>query len=496
MKHVKGWKALVTSILFLIFCSLLSVSTALAAEAPENVTIRIHKLLFESGEKPSEETIKNDGTEKPLEDSLLDNYTGKNGVAFSVYDVSEEYYSLRKQGLSVEAAQKQIATEKPRTEKIATETTQMIDGEDGVADFSLLRKDEQNRDAAYLFLEEATSDVLDVSPPLVIILPILDEAGSPLDIIHLYPKNEQLPETVPNLVKEVESEHLDFQYGDVIPYKVTVTIPNNIGSYQKFDVTDEADSSLWLDRASLSVQSTSELPLKEEGYQIRDITDHSFKISFNPEQLVPFAGGEIVITYRMTLKDTHPEQSKFENIATLTSDREPPIESQKEIFTGGKRFIKVDISNHNQPLAKAKFVIANKAGYYLSRINGVNIWKKNLSKDSYTLVSDQAGRFSINGLAYGNYQLIETSPPSGYVLNKTPITFTVNAMSYLGTDQEMLQVVNKKIGEESSVNPLPPGKLPQMGEGAKNLLMSVGLCLVFSWLLLVIQKNKIKEQEK
>ncbi|MDT0111231.1 SpaA isopeptide-forming pilin-related protein [Listeria booriae] len=43
------------------------------------------------------------------------------------------------------------------------------------------------------------------------------------------------------------------------------------------------------------------------------------------------------------------------------------------------------------------------------------------------LVSDETGKISIEDLAPGNYQFVETAPPDGYLLNTKPIPFTVDA---------------------------------------------------------------------
>ncbi|MBK0068542.1 prealbumin-like fold domain-containing protein, partial [Acinetobacter sp. S54] len=41
------------------------------------------------------------------------------------------------------------------------------------------------------------------------------------------------------------------------------------------------------------------------------------------------------------------------------------------------------------------------------------------------LVSDKKGTVSITELAPGDYQFIETKAPEGYVLNTTPVVFTI-----------------------------------------------------------------------
>ena len=55
--------------------------------------------------------------------------------------------------------------------------------------FSLSRKDSQQRDKAYLFVEaEAPEVVKEKASNLVVILPVQDPQGQSLTHIHLYPK--------------------------------------------------------------------------------------------------------------------------------------------------------------------------------------------------------------------------------------------------------------------------------------------------------------------
>ncbi|MGX7230996.1 SpaA isopeptide-forming pilin-related protein [Enterococcus pseudoavium] len=77
-------------------------------------------------------------------------------------------------------------------------------------------------------------------------------------------------------------------------------------------------------------------------------------------------------------------------------------------YQGSAQLIKKD--QEGNPLAGASFNVLDSAG------NVVN---------SQPLVSNQNGVVSITGLAPGNYSFVETKAPNGYLLNTTPVSFTI-----------------------------------------------------------------------
>ena len=108
----------------------------------------------------------------------------------------------------------------------------------------------------------------------------------------------------------------DYNVGDKVPYKITVTVPENIARLKTFVVKD-TPTNLDDDKSTIRVQyvdatgtttlnqGTSENP--REIKAIREIvgsnSDKGFEIEFNPDKMANYAGKEIVITYSATLKD-------------------------------------------------------------------------------------------------------------------------------------------------------------------------------------------------
>ncbi|MBP1042700.1 hypothetical protein I6N95_16915 [Vagococcus sp. BWB3-3] len=70
-------------------------------------------------------------------------------------------------------------------------------------------------------------------------------------------------------------------------------------------------------------------------------------------------------------------------------------------------------------LAGAEFEILDKAG------KKVTVYDQN-GQDTTTIISDQQGELTANGLGAGEYRLVEVKAPSGYILNTTPTHFVIN----------------------------------------------------------------------
>ncbi|WP_267907358.1 MULTISPECIES: prealbumin-like fold domain-containing protein, partial [unclassified Enterococcus] len=76
-------------------------------------------------------------------------------------------------------------------------------------------------------------------------------------------------------------------------------------------------------------------------------------------------------------------------------------------YKGSAQLLKTN--NEDNPLSGAEFKVIDKEGKTIQE----------------GLVSDEKGIVSVIELAPGDYQFIETKAPEGYVLNTTPVAFTI-----------------------------------------------------------------------
>lgn len=86
----------------------------------------------------------------------------------------------------------------------------------------------------------------------------------------------------------------------MIPYKITVTIPQNIDKLGVFTVSD-SPKGLKDNKSSISIANLT----ANTHYEVKDNADNAngFVIEFKPDQMGDFAGKKVEITYNATLAE-------------------------------------------------------------------------------------------------------------------------------------------------------------------------------------------------
>ena len=489
----------------LIFSGLWFSSESQASETSpsDTVQIELYKLLFETDTLPTE-TI-NDGSTNPFDfpgSTFLKKYRGLNGVTYSAFDVTDDFYQLLKaQKSTVEAQQILASQEMTARPALQTVTTETVNNQAGVALFKLPAFDGQNRYRAYLFKEVSTSPYYEApAAPLVVILPVTKKDGSPLDVIRLFPKQLGRTYTPPTLTKD--SSKKITSYGEVIHYHLTSKVPGDVWKYKKYSIKDKADQRLSLHQDSLKI-SVKGQELDPDLVTI-NFTESGFELKFKPMEMQQYATEELTIDYDMHLKAGAEADTDFINTASLETDKDF-IERDKKVKTGGFRFVKVDRKNQEKVLAGASFIIKNKAGMYLKQVGDKYEWVSETSDElaNYekagllTLVSNQKGIFEITGLTHGNYELVEVKAPKGYVLSQVGIPFEVAE----GTWQlknllaEPLRVINE--AQEETPPPTRPMKpwLPKTGE-VVSLASWFGVVIIVIAAISYIRVTKSKSSQE
>lgn len=99
-------------------------------------------------------------------------------------------------------------------------------------------------------------------------------------------------------------------------------------------------------------------------------------------------------------------------------------------------------------------VLASKASVILTKVNEEGAYLEGAEFDlrdeddeviSSSNVTDEDGQIEIDGLPDGNYSFVETAAPEGYILDGTPITFTLNA-----ANEQLVELEVVNVREESS----------------------------------------------
>ncbi|BCP64576.1 hypothetical protein SUT503_16340 [Streptococcus parasuis] len=505
MKKIKVF-ALLATLFVGIFSNLFT--PVVSADTSDNATVTIHKLQGKTG------PIVNTGKE-------LSGFTASDfldGITFDVYDVTTAYHTKYNEVYKSTTAQEADdaarahvqgtaghAPTVPNATLVGTKTT----AGGGAATFSLPKKS-GGKDAVYVFVEQPKTGITKAENNLVLSFPVyqLNSEGAytdtPLDVIHLYPKNTTEDITP---VKDITTPKADadgrnnYNVGKEIGFRLSTVIPANIGitevdgetpHYNTFGLIDTHDTTLTFNPAGtheLKVAGTTTVLTEGEEADYTIVVGEpapaegktTFKVKLTQagiNKLAEHGGKTLEFTYTMKLNATAKIDEANVNQVTVeygrkTDDFNDVVTTpgnEKEVYTGGYRFIKTDVST-NKPLAGAEFVVRN-ADATTAKYLKIDDKTKEISwvdsDDTATKFTTGAdGIVDIKGLTYGTYYLEETTAPTDYVKLSARIAFTVAFDSYKTTTTTPHNVANT-----------PKGFLPSTGGAGIILFVALGVAMV------------------
>ena len=266
----------------------------------------------------------------------------------------------------------------------------------------------------------------------------------------------------PDLKKNVqngEKKEADYSAGDMVPYQITIKVPENIAKLKTFTVTDTPNG---LNDYTATIKvvgktSSADVVLAENGVidaingkaitKIQpDSSTKGFTIEFAPANLADYAGHELVITYKAQLlgKENNNAAVANQNNAKLTysnvidttgstAPSEKTIEDETVVYS-----FKLTIDKQgDEPSTKLKGVefdlykvvdetetnkITDEEAGKLGLDTSKNWQKVNAQK----IITDGEGAATLTGLANGTYYLVETKTVEGYNLLSKPVEVTLN----------------------------------------------------------------------
>lgn len=471
MNKLKHIFAALLLVLPLAFTGLTGMPSAKAA-SNETAYIRLHKLVFGSNQTLPVLPGSNDLLGKELSGDQLQGGKSLNGVEFTVYDVTNSYQHLS--GTSAER-QKSIQDNAVKAAAGGYAFDSSTTKGEGTADFALPVKSthEVGKNAVYLIRETKLTNQeingnqsVKTADPIVLVMP-LNQASTKDDPLHIYPKNQTKKtltkdlNDLDKLDKIIDKKHSNITdvvlgYGDKVSYTVSIVVPADITSLDKFEVIDTPDAGLDIDTSSISIhgeQSDKTVP----DWFLGPTADHSkFTIRFTPSSLADYAGKVILITYNATVNKKLVPGKPINNHIALNN--QPQVNGTTPITTGGAKFKKTDADTGNG-LKGAEFLVTSKDGKkYLTDTGTGYEWKElpanfdaesydpaTLEKTAVVLTSEANGQFEITGLGFGDYSLTEVKAPEGHALLTEPQTFKVDKDSYVD-DSRVVKIANAAEG--------------------------------------------------
>ncbi|WP_427813620.1 SpaH/EbpB family LPXTG-anchored major pilin [Enterococcus sp. 22-H-5-01] len=496
MKNKRKWVAIVTTMLCMVplLAGVLGSGTSAQAASKNTVDVTLHKKKMD--EFPSN-SVENTGKEM----TEFDRYEGLEGITFTAWDISKDFYAALNAVLTGKETDAEYAAKTKQVMENFTldkQTATQVPGDqttdaDGKATFNNLpAKNSDGTYKVYYFEEHASPGVEIGSYKLILMLPLKNDGKENTDI-HLYPKNKVEAENPEKELVDEEGKPLpsrpagsyDFEVGAKIHYRAAFTMPSQIGDilsngdprYSKLDLKDAVDTegvkfeeierivvngvaidkNIFLSHATTTYTNLTAPFSGLAGFNISmNLTGANAVTTAN--YLADFAGKKVEIFYAVSFTESTPVDKDINNEFSVTINHDGGKDEEKKndpvvppIITGGKKFYKHEDNEDKDALAGAEFVVIkkiNSVDHYLKVENNANSWIAVGANETYAdakkFISDQDGRFSVTGLDYGTYYLREIKAPNGFQLLTNDISFTVSKGSY--ADDQKLDVVNTPKG--------------------------------------------------
>ena len=465
--HKKLRNALATLLLALPLAlqGAVGVKTAQAAEtSTETATVTLHKYVFDKS-LPSDK-IDNSKSQDEINAWLTkNNAEALDGVEFTAYDVTSEYADAYKTATgdknespadAAKTASAAVAKKADALQKTATVVGKQTTANGGLASFANLPlRDANGNYKAYLFAEtDAPANITQKAEPFVLAMPI-------------------------------------YGAGEKINYSIETVVPWNIANKKVYTITDNPSKGLIMDADTIQIEG-----LASNKYTVKKNADNGFTITIPAANLAAFAGKTLKTTVKghLSIEDLTLIDTGIPNKATAKVDNEAHHEvKSEEVFTGGKKFVKVDGSNQSKTLAGAQFqLVIVKNGQVVKYAHGNE-------KDGYTFdtnntnvatkTTGENGQFEFAGLKYSesleageSYAVKEVKAPTGYDLLKDPVLFTVAKDSY--------KTVQAADGQKIS-NTKKGGFLPSTGGMGIVLFIAAGVVVMAGAVgTMIVRRNR------
>ncbi|MDU5509097.1 SpaH/EbpB family LPXTG-anchored major pilin [Enterococcus gilvus] len=493
MKNKKKWVAILTALVCMVPLLAGVLGGGDSAHAADSVNVTLHKKKMDEFPNSS---LENTGKEM----SEFDRYEGFQGVTFSAWDITEDFYSeldATLDGTETDAEYNAKAklimdqfdlTNAANATKVGSDQTTDANGEANFA--NLPAKNADGSYKVYYFEEHAQTGVVIGSYKLILMLPMKD-GNTELTNIHLYPKNKVETEKPKKELVDENGDPLpprpngayDFEVGQEIYYRATFQIPSQIGDilpngtprYSKLAFSDAVDqtgvkfeeiSQITMNGTPINAAEFLGAPYATTTYT-NDGADFSgyagFDVAMNltgtagaatANYLSQYAGKMMTIYYTVSFTEETPVDLDINNEFTVTMNHDGGSDEVKTndpvvppITTGGKKFFKYTDGSSKEALPGAEFVVIreiNGVDHYLTADATSMTWTAVGANEDYATatkyVSGADGRFQVTGLEYGTYYLRETKAPNGYSKLQNDVEFTVAKGSFNAAAQEIENV--------------------------------------------------------
>lgn len=357
----------------------------------------------------------------------------------------------------------------------------------------------------YLITEIENATAASYVAPFIVSIPMTDPEGDGyLYDIHVYPKNKI--KEGPDIEKEVVGPE-EGVGSNVIDYRISSDIPEDIENAENYVITDNFDSRLTYNASSLNVyylsRNGSSAPLTSGVHytQVFEAATNTLKISITEAGFAELAKAwsvtgatnptlRVEFSAMIALDQSNPDWTTADNKGTIEYTNSDgytyePKESVVEVDLYGVEIRKVDGDNNTLPLDGAKFKIyASEA----DALNGTNaLINPDTGNSEWEVTTDSAGKAYFYGLTSGDYWIVETQAPMNdkgktYNLLTEPLKITIDET--LANETYPVEIVTVK-----NYNGFT---LPLTGGNGKLLFTLIGIMLIGAAGRLLLSAKKRK----
>ena len=329
-------------------------------------------------------------------------------------------------------------------------------------------------------------------PYLTSLMPKEEESGWTLSVA----VDASMKAETPKLTKEAKKK--DIGVTTRVTFEITTTIPKYAEGTKDITywISDRMDSRLQYDEKSLKVKKGETDITGQTAYEVlpyggtvSEGKTGLFKLVFDYEKIKD--ADKITVTYDAIGTENIKVGEGHENEATFEWTSGSDSKTDK-VYTYGLKVTKKDGRDRNKLLKDVEFNLKGQGGAVLKFEKTENVYKPSANENaSETLVTDENGLIQIDGLALGEYTLVETKAQENYH-KVSPVTFTLAADSdkpeQLANDADAyyeIDVLNYK-----------GIQLPSTGGMGTTIFMVAGIgvmaCAVAA-LMLVLKRQKKNE---
>lgn len=302
--------------------------------------------------------------------------------------------------------------------------------------------------------------------------------------------------------------------GETVNYTITGKVPDTTGfETYTYEIADTMSEGLTFNRNSLAVKvGSADVTADTDKCTIiydATTTPNTFKLSINVKNFN--IGDDIVVTYDATINEKAVGKISY-NEATLTYSNDPtdsakttttPAQKQ-EVYTSKIVIDKYETGKPGTKLPGAEFVLCRKApnddAQYAAVQNAVQnaiqiqyykwdettktvSWVDDIA-DATKVTTDAHGAASFDGLANGDYRLVETKAPAGYNQMTTGQKVEVKG----GTTVADLSVTANVENQAGTL-------LPSTGGVGTTVFYVLGAVLVLGAVVLLVTKKRMSRNE-